>query len=177
MHVFVWLKLDNKWATKGRGRERGRLRRTQRGQLAGADDSVCVFVCILCLAACVCAHFHLYLFVLCLWRLCICGVWGQHLTVLPTLPPGDEDARACHCHHGYCSKRGADIACLVSPCAMEEPSQHFCQITSWTSFYSNGNNKTQQATTFTRILSVHVGLNSLFAWRQEQHHVFGCSDM
>lgn len=48
--------------------------------------------------------------------LCACvSVWrmrrqgrqrGHHRAALPTLPPGDEDAPACHCRHGYCRKKG-----------------------------------------------------------------------
>lgn len=34
--------------------------------------------------------------------------------MLPTLPPGDEDAPACHCRHGYCRKRGAHALLVES---------------------------------------------------------------
>lgn len=106
-----------------------------KGHLSGADDSVHVWNS--CLAAWVCVHFHsdvlgqcgtCVVFCVTVYTPCV-GYARQRVgsadnyVALPILPSGDEDAPACHCHHGYCWKRGADIACLVNSCAIKEPSQ------------------------------------------------------
>lgn len=117
------------------------------GRQGAAGRSRWQCVCNLRSAVYVCVHFNLYLFD-CITHVSFVLVeivyvlsvrhqgrqWGQRHCALPTLPPCDEDAPSCHCHHGYCSKRGADIVCLVCSCSIGEHGQlQLCHSTIYTS--------------------------------------------
>lgn len=99
----------------------------QRASVRSRWQSACVCFVLDCM--CLCPFSLTWLCVTCVrcmivWKVtCQGGQCGQHHAVVPTLPPGVEDAHGCHCRYGYCRKRGADMVCLVNSCVIVELSQ------------------------------------------------------
>ena len=107
----------------------GRGARVRRQGASVRSRWQCACVCFVLDCMCLCPFSLTLLHVTCalcvtVWFLCVWKVtcqgcqFGQHRAALLTLPPGDEDAPACHCRHGYCRKRGADIVCFVNSCVI-----------------------------------------------------------